>query len=419
MSEATTGTGEPDVGVAGRDSRPPTLMHGGFVAWLLAAVVSATGDGILYFALAWTASGYGALTVTLVLAASLLPPLLLTLFGGAAADRWGLRRTLIGCALAMCGLLTAYLLTAQIVPPGGLLLAALGLAAGVVSAFQRPASNAFPRLFFPDSTVPRAMSLTGSAMEIARIAGPPLGAILVAAMSMSGAVLADLASFAAILAVLVVVRPPYEPIRTPGPAGSPVEELRAGLRAVRKVPGVAAMLAAVGIVAGSVIPMLALCVPLLARSRGWTARDAGLMEAFWIVGALGISLLVAKIGVRARPVGPLVAGPVLASAGIVVAVAAPVPAVALAGTWLMGIGTAVFTSHLFPLYLLQTPEGMLARFQSVIIVAQMLVMFVGDIWLGWLAHHCGAGSAMLAAAGLCALAGVPVLASRTLRNALS
>jgi MFS family permease len=353
------------------DTSRRTLLRGGYLAWLGAATISNVGDGVLFFALTWTATGLGAGTATLVLTAGLLPSLLLTLVGGTAADRWGLRRTIIGCDLATCVLLVAYLVVTQFVAVTGFLLAALAFAEGVVNSFRRPANNVFPRLFFPDELVPRAMSLTGSAMEVARIAGPPLGAVLVVAVSMNGAIVADLASFAGVLLVLLTVRPPYEPPRPQGHASSAPSELRAGLRAVRGVPGVLPMLSAVGIVAGSIIPMLSLCVPLLARDRGWAASDAGLMEAFWIAGALCVSLSVARIGVRERAVGPLLAGPLLASAGIVVGALAPVPALAFAGAGLMGVGTVVFTSHLFPLLLLRTPDGMLARFQSVLIVAQM------------------------------------------------
>lgn len=388
------------------------LLRGGFLAWLGAATVSAIGDGIFYFALSWTASGLGAGVVTAVMVAGLAPPLLLTLVGGASADRWGLRRTIIACDIAMCVLLAGYLVLARFVPVSAAVLVALSLSRGVVGSFRRPADNAFPRLFFPESGVARAMSLTGSAMEVARMAGPPLGAVVVA-ISFNWAMLADLASFVGVLAVLLVVRPPYEPPRAEGRSGS--LELRAGLRAVRSVPGVVAMLCAVGIVAGSVLPMLGLAVPLLARSRGWSVGDAGLMEAFWIVGALAVSLVVAKWGTYGRPAVLLVGGPLLAAAGVVVAALVPVAYLAFAGTWVMGIGTALFTSHLFPLYLLRTSPGMLARFQSVLIVAQMLMMLLGNLLLGTLASQLSPATAMLTAAALCALAGAPILLSRTLR----
>lgn len=399
------------------DTASRQLLRGPYLLWLGAATVSLVGDGVLLFALTWTASGFGAETATLVLTAGLLPRLLLTLAGGTAADRWGLRRTIVGCDLATCVLLAAYLVVTQFTAVTGVLLAALAFAEGVVNSFHRPANNAFPRLFFPEELVPRAMSLTGSAMEVARIAGPPLGAVLVVAVSLNGAIVVDLISFVAVVAVLLAVRPPYEPARPQSTSGSAAGELRAGLRAVRGVPGVLPMLAAVGIVAGSIIPMLSLCVPLLVRDRGWAASDAGLMEAFWIVGALSVSLSVAKIGVRERAIGPLLAGPLLAGAGIVVGATAPVPAVAFAGAVLMGVGTVAFTSHLFPLFLLRTPDGMLARFQSVLIVAQMLAMFAGNAWLGALASRFGAAQAMLAAAAVCTCATLPAVLSPALRHA--
>ncbi|HEY6737860.1 MAG TPA: hypothetical protein VI076_03350, partial [Actinopolymorphaceae bacterium] len=83
----------------------------------------------------------------------------------------------------------------------------------------------------------------------------------------------------------------------------------------------------------------------------------------------------------------------------------------------IGIGTALFTRHLFPLYLLRTPEGMLARFQSVLLVAQTVAMFLGNAWLGGIAAAIGPAEAMLAAGALCACVGVPVLASPALRGA--
>ena len=100
------------------------LTQPGFVAWLAAATVSATGDGVLYFALAWTASGLGPGAVTAVLAAGLVPEVLLTLAGGVAADRWGIRRTLLSCTLAMAALIVV-LLTADLI--GMPLLVATGM----------------------------------------------------------------------------------------------------------------------------------------------------------------------------------------------------------------------------------------------------------------------------------------------------
>lgn len=187
------------------------LLRPDFCVWLAAEALSVTGHGIFFFALAWTASGLGAHTAGLVLILGLLPEVLLTLFGGALADRWGLRRTIIGGNVAMCVLLLGFLAAEGTRLPLLVLLCGLAVGEGMVSSVHRPANSAFPRLFFLDQLIPRAMSLTGSVLEVSGLAGPALGGVVVAAVALRGAVWADLATFVIILVVLVAVRPPYEP----------------------------------------------------------------------------------------------------------------------------------------------------------------------------------------------------------------
>ena len=71
------------------------LLTSPFLGWLSAAAAAAVGDGVLYFALGWVASGYGAHTAGWVLSLVLVPRTLLMLAGGALGDRWGLRTTLV------------------------------------------------------------------------------------------------------------------------------------------------------------------------------------------------------------------------------------------------------------------------------------------------------------------------------------
>lgn len=404
MSAPTTRAGR--TGLAGR----------GFAAWLGAATVSATGDGILYFALAWTASGFGPGAVTAVMVAGLVPEVLLTLVGGAAADRWGVRRTLIGCTAAMSALIVALLAVGQVGTPVVLLLVLVSLAQGVVGSFQMPAGNVMPRLFVDEETVPRAMAVTGSVLPVARLAGPPLGALVVVGLGLEGALTADLASLLLVLGVLCAVRPPHERRREIAPTTSTWRDIRSGLRAVGEVPGVRALLVSLALVAAGLLPLLSLGVPLLARERGWAAADAGLVEACWIAGTLAVTLVVARTGTRARPRPPLVAGPVLAALGVVALALAPTPAAGYAAAVVMGVGTAVFTTHVFPLYVLRSPPDMLARFQSVLILVQLLMMLVGNLLAGTGTGLWGVTPVLLGAAAVCASAAVPVLVSRSLRS---
>lgn len=386
-----------------------------FALWLGATTLSALGDGVLYFALAWTATGIGAQVAGLMFTLTVLPRTLLMLLGGAVGDRYGLRRTLIACDAAMCLLLIGYLVTADLDVSPLVPLWILVLGWGVVSAFSMPASGAMPRLFVTSDVLPRAMSTTGSMLQVARLTGPPLGGVIVGALAVTGAVTADLASCAVILVVLACVRPPYEP--PPPEHGEPtLRRIAEGLRAARDVPGVVPMLAAVALVAGSLIPMLSLCVPLTARERGWSAGETGLVETAWIVGTLGVSLLVARVGTRKRPLGALVVGPFVAALGVVVMSVSTSLPVGLTGAWVMGVGTATFTSHVFPAYMLKTPDGMLARFQALLGVVQAAPMLVSNNVFAFIAEKTGPSSSLLTVAGVCLLASVVVASSGEMRR---
>ncbi|WP_432478028.1 MFS transporter [Nocardioides sp. GXQ0305] len=390
------------------------LLRPGFVAWLGAATGSAVGDGVLYFALAWTASGLGPGAATLVLVAGLVPEVALTLVGGVVADRWGVRRTLVASTAAMVGVLAGFLLALATGVPMLALLVAVSVAQGVATAFQGPAGSVVPRLFFPEAAVGRALALTGSVLSMARLVGPPLGAVVVVALSLGGVLVVDLVTFVVVLVVLRVVRPPYEaePVAASGTAR---HDLAAGLRALRAAPGMVPLLGSVALVAGGLLPLLALAVPLLVRERGWAAHDAGVIEACWIGGGLALSLAVARLGTRDRARPPLVVGPVLAAAGAVGLAVAPHPPAAYGAALLMGVGTTVYTTHLFPLYLLRSPAEMQARFSSVLIVVQMVVLLLGTLAAGAAATRFGIVPVLLGAAAVCATAGLPVLTSRTLR----
>lgn len=393
------------------------LLTGPFTAWLAAAVVAGVGDGILYFAIGWAATGLGGQTAGWLLTLVVLPRAVLMLVGGAAGDRWGLRRTMVGCDVVMVVVLGCYLLLARAAIPAVVMLAGLALAVGTVSAFRMPAAGAFPRVFVRDEDVSRAMSLTGSLLQVARMAGPPLGGVAVGVLGATGALSGTLAALLLSAAVLLAVRPPYE--QPPDPAErSAWTRIREGLAAARAVPGVLPLLGAVALVAGTLIPLLSLCLPLAARERGWGPGWTGTVEATWVLGSLLVSLVVARTGARARATGPLLAGPLLSGLGALVLAASPVPPQpALAGALVMGAGTALFTSHAFPLYVLRTPEGMLARFQALLGVVQAAAMLVGNNVLGAVGGHAGATEAVVAAGAACLAASLVVGSSRALRAA--
>jgi len=337
------------------------------------------------------------------------------LVGGVAADRWGVRRTLISCTVVMSALIVVLLMAGRAGTPLAVLLVLVSFALGVVGSFQMPASNVMPRLFADDDTVGRAMAVTGSVLPLARLAGPPLGALVIVGLGLEGALVVDLLSLLLVLGVLCAVHPPFERRPDAPPVTTAWSDIRSGLGAVARVPGIRTLLASLALVAGGLLPLLSLGVPLLARERDWAASDAGVVEACWIAGTLAVTLVVARTGTRARPRPPLVLGPVLAGLGVVGLALAPVPGLAYAAAVVMGIGTAVYTTHLFPLYVLRSPGHMLARFQSVLILVQTVMILLGGLLAGATIGLWGVTPVLLAAAVVCTAAAGPVLASRSLR----
>jgi MFS family permease len=395
--------------------RKPLLTRG-LLTWLTAASVATLCDGILYFALGWQAARLGGQLAGAVLSLVLLPRVALLLLAGAAADRRGMRRTVLLCDALLCLLLPVWLTAYALGADGRVLLAALALALGVLSAFRMPAAGVFVRLFHDGPRLARAMSLSGSLLTLARLAGPPLGGVTVAALALTGVVGLVLVGYLLVLMLVLALRPPL-PQEQPEQPGSTLHQVREAVLSAGQVPGAVPLLLAVAALAGALLPVLSLGLPLAGRARGWTAGQTGLIEAAWLAGTLAISLLVARCGTVRRAIVPLAVAPTLAAAGALLIALSSAPGPAAAGAIVMGVGTAGFTSHVFPLFVLQTPSAMLARFQSLLGIAQALPILLTTNGLGWLAERRGAADAITAAALLCLTASAVVLLSPALRTA--
>lgn len=373
---------------------------------------------MLAFALTWTASGYGPGAAAAVATATVLPPVLLGLVGGAVADRFGPRRVLIAGEFAMVLICSWLAVTAILWGAVPWLLVAVATLTGTVSAFARPAAGTFPRLFVDDDRLGSAVARAGMAQQVARTTAPPLGGLLVGPLSLAGVALLDLVGFLALMITLTLVRPPRERRGTGDPETGEAAGLRSiavGLRAARGTEGVPNLLSAMAIVAGGVLPAVFLGIPLAARERGWSATDTGWVEACWVVGGLATSAWFAWRGTAARPLRPMAIGPLVVAVGLVLLAVAPTWPLAAAGTTVVGVGVVAFTAHVYPTYLRLTPPAMTSRFQSLLILVQQFPMLPANAVVGVLAATAGTGVTIALAAVLAATTPIVVLRDRTLR----
>ncbi|KJQ56090.1 Major Facilitator Superfamily protein [Microbacterium sp. SA39] len=297
-------------------------------------------------------------------------------------------------------------------PPALLLLTAALI--GTVSAFHRPAAGVFPRLFVADKTLGAAMARVGMASQIARTIAPPLGGLLIGMVALSGVALLDVVGCILMLVTLLLIHPPLE--QPPASESVTFGGIVSGLKTARTTQGVPSLLLCVAIVAGAVIPAVLLGIPLAARERGWSATEAGLIEAGWIAGGILSGAWFAWRGTASKVWRPMTVGPLLIGAGLVLLALSSHWALAVASTSLVGVGVVIFTAHLFPTYIMLAPPLMVSRFQSLLIIVQQAPQLVINALIGLVAATVGAGTMIALAGGVAVLASIVVLSDKTLRT---
>ncbi|MEV4556432.1 MFS transporter [Kitasatospora sp. NPDC049285] len=190
--------------------------------------VSLFGSSMASVAVAFAVldGGGGGSALGVVMTARILPIVLLLVLGGAAADRWGSRRVMLGSDGLRC--LTQAAVAGLLFAGQGRVwaLAALMVLWGLAEAVFLPALEALLPRLLPADELADANALLGIARNGAAVAGPALAGLLTAVAGPGWVLLADAASYAAGFAALALLRLPGG---APRPGGaSLVAELRAG-----------------------------------------------------------------------------------------------------------------------------------------------------------------------------------------------
>ncbi|WBB51132.1 MFS transporter [Verrucosispora sp. WMMA2044] len=412
------------------------MVPGTYWAWLGGTALSLVGVQAMAFAMAWAAAGQGARFAALVPTAIVLPRVLLLLVGGAVADRVGAWLVLIASNAAMIVVTVALAAAAWSTLDLRLPLLLTALAIGTVDAFQLPSSGSMPRRLVPPDVLARAMSARQLAGQLALFAGPPLGGLLLGVAGLAGAALTNTATFLAMLAALLVVRPAAErspdalkagtnhgrsrDARTAGDggtgSGSPASAAFDGLRLAWSVPVLRAALLVTGVVAGFLLPVGTLLVPLLARQRGWSPSAAGAVVAAMAAGTAVVGVGVLLRGASRRPGMVAAVGLLVAALGVIILAAGRTPSPAVLAGVLVGVGSGCFATHVGPLVLAATPLTHLARVQSVLVLVQSLPLLVTANAFGLVAEATDVAAVLYGCAGVLAVTGLTALAVPTLHR---
>ena len=176
-----------------------------------------------------------ALALGLVGLVRLLPIIVFSITGGAVADALDRRRlmSITQTSMAVIALALAVLTFRGLTQPWPIyLLAALSSAA---SSFDGPARQALIPSLVPREHLPNAISLNTIMFQIASVAGPSLGGLVIASLSVGWVYVVNALSFASVLAALLMMR--GLPVRAPADRGQiGVRAIREGLRFVFSSP---------------------------------------------------------------------------------------------------------------------------------------------------------------------------------------
>ncbi len=196
----------------------------GFRNLWLALTLSYTGSGASLTALilyAQQTQGTGIAVAAILVALTI--PRLLGPVAGTLADRWDLRRLMVGCDLGQVGLYAVIAL----LPPFGVVIA-LTATATLLTTVYSPARPAFVPVLVKRDELMSANSLIGTAFNMQIAAGPLIGGLLFAAGGATLALSVNAATFAA-SALLTALIPRDAQARTdPKERASVAQETREG-----------------------------------------------------------------------------------------------------------------------------------------------------------------------------------------------
>jgi MFS family permease len=395
------------------------LRHRNYRLFFVGQGTSLVGTWITRVATAWLVYRLtgSALLLGVVGFAGQLPTFLLAPFAGVAVDRWSRHRVLVVAqvlSMIQSALLAFFALTKTITVWHVLALVAFQ---GFVNAFDTPARQAFVvEMVESREDLPNAIALNSTIVNLARLIGPSIAGVLIAAFGEGWCFAIDAASYVAVIASLVMMRIAPRPPR--GVEKKVLADLADGFRYAsshRTIRSVLLLLALASLVG---MPYMVLLPVFAKQILHGGPHTFGALTAASGVGAIGGALWLASrrdvAGIeRVIKIAGTVFGGGLVAFGLS-------PWVWLSFAMMIATGAGMMIQMASSNTLIQTivSEDMRGRVMSFYTMAFFGMVPFGSLAAGVLADRIGV-QATVAAGGVATLCAVVVFASRNRADALS
>ena len=364
------------------------LRHSGFALLWTGQTISRVGDRIFDVSLAWwvlEATGSTAAMAT-VLTLTMAPMLVFLLLGGAIVDRFPRLRLMLVADLVrglLLGLTAWLALTSRLVIRH---VYVISLVSGLVEAFFQPAYHASVPDLVPAPDLPSANSLSSLSGQISGIAGPALGAAIVASGGTALAFSLDSLTFLVSVACLLPLVHRTNHARTTRIPATVFSDVKQGLKTVAASPWLWITIVLAGVSNISYSGPMDVLLPFLIRDH-YQAKVAtlGWFHSASSVGAVLAALWIGRVA-RLRRRGLLVYIPWMLIGVLMMVLALPLNLPAILGVGLlMGLCNSVLGLAWTNSVQEMVPPELLGRVTSVDYLGSYLLLPVGYALAGWAA----------------------------------
>lgn len=400
------------------------FRHRSFSLLWSGQLLSRIGDFLYHIALSWwvlEVSG-SATALATVLIVSFGPTILFTLIGGVAADRYPRLPIMIGSDVLRGA---TVLLVALLAMTGQLQLwhvYALSLFFGLVDAFFQPAYMATIPTFVPEADLPSANSLSSLAVQAGRIAGPPLGAALIALGGIGMAFAINGMTFLISAVFLLFIGQPrsqaiHQPTRQQKDrqTGQHIwDEFTVGIKSVRNQPWLRLSILTFALSNILLVGPYSVSLPFLVNDHldstiSSKVATLGLLYALFAAGYVLGGIWLGRQE-RIRQHGRLIFGGLAVASVMLALFGLPIGIIGLGVAALIN-GAALEMGNLAWMNLLQerVPHDKLGRITSVDTVGSLALMPIGFAFAGWATEQLGAPLLFAVSGGTMALIALTAL----------